>query len=84
MPSGLAILRRAGLPVRPATTAVRAVHPTSWTPLDILPDVHALATTSLVIKDVLGLLALSVRAYLSAASPTADPTATTPVRPESP
>lgn len=84
MPRALAIFRTAGLPVRPATTDVRAVHPTTWTPLDILPDVHVLATTTLVIKEVLGLLALSVPAYLSAASPTADPTAANPLRPESP
>lgn len=84
MPRALAIFRQAGLPVRPATTDVRAVPPAFWTILDALPDADALADTTLVIKEGVGLLALSVPGYLPTPSTTAPPTAPTPVQPGSP
>jgi uncharacterized SAM-binding protein YcdF (DUF218 family) len=64
MPRALAIFRKAGLPVTPAAADVRAVHPSSLTLLDVLPDAEALAKTTLAVKEVAGMIVYRVRGDL--------------------
>ena len=55
MPRALAAFQRVGLSVVPAATDIHAGPPELDTPFDLLPDVAALAQTTLAIKEMLGL-----------------------------
>ena len=63
MPRALAAFRKAGLPVMPAATDVRAVDQPMHV-LDLLPDAAALAGTSSAIKEAAGYLVYRVRGDL--------------------
>jgi uncharacterized SAM-binding protein YcdF (DUF218 family) len=63
MPRALAVFRKAGLPVEPATTDVEVVDGGSWTPLRWLPDADALAETTQAMKEWLGLWIYRARGF---------------------
>jgi uncharacterized SAM-binding protein YcdF (DUF218 family) len=63
MPRALAAFRRAGLVLTPASTDIQATYPFYNSPLDILPDADALATTTKAMKEWLGLLAYRYRGW---------------------
>ena len=64
MPRALAVFRRAGLPVTPATTDVEVVDEPSSNPLRWLPDAGALAMTTTAVREWVGYLAYRLRGYL--------------------
>lgn len=64
MPRALAVFKRAGLPVAPATTDVEVVEPGPWTPLRWLPDATALSMTSRAVREWIGWWAYRTRGYL--------------------
>lgn len=63
MPRALATFRKAGLPVTPAATDVRAVDG-PFQVLDLLPDAGSLASTSTAMKEAAGYLVYRVRGDL--------------------
>lgn len=64
MPRALAVFRKAGLPVTPATTDVEVVDPGPWTVMRWLPDAHALAQTTKATKEWIGYWAYWARGYI--------------------
>jgi uncharacterized SAM-binding protein YcdF (DUF218 family) len=64
MPRALAVFRKAGLPVTPATTDVEVVSGGEWTIQRWLPDAGALAVTSSAAREWIGFWAYRARGYL--------------------
>lgn len=64
MPRALAVFRRAGLPVTPATTDIEVVAPGPWTILRLLPDAGALRLTTAALREWIGAVAYHARGYI--------------------
>jgi uncharacterized SAM-binding protein YcdF (DUF218 family) len=64
MPRALRTFRHVGLDVTPAATDVHAWPPSAISPFELLPDVSALARSTLAIKEMVGLVYYRARGWL--------------------
>lgn len=63
MPRAFAVFQKAGIEVTPAATDIRATFPLYDSILDFLPDASALAGTTDVLKEVLGMLVYRMKGW---------------------